>query len=187
MIKIPLNVPNILTFFRFLLIIPTVMLMLSELWYLALICFIIACITDLLDGVIARKYNQISEAGMLLDPLADKLMAVSVTVVFAMREILPDWMYIAIFIKEGLMIAGGIVLYARKLVFPANRFGKYTAFIYNVSLGLSFLHKFVDPWHKYLVGATLALMAIAFLQYLYYNWYKGYILKKRNSKSGKRN
>lgn len=184
MAKVPINIPNILTIFRLLLIIPTVALLLSGSWYIALVCFIIACITDLLDGAIARKYNQISEAGVLLDPLADKLMIVSVTVAFAILDILPDWVYILIFIKEGLMIIGGFILYIKKLVFPANNFGKVAAFTYNLSLGLVFLHEFVKPWHMVFVCVSLVLMACAFLQYAYLNWYKGYIMKVKRKKDG---
>lgn len=184
MAKVPINIPNILTIFRLLLIIPTVALLLLENWYIALICFIIACVTDLLDGAIARKYNQISEAGVLLDPLADKLMSISVTIGFAMRDVLPDWVYILIFIKEGLMIIGGYLLYTKKLVFPANKFGKVAAFTYNLSLGLAFLHKHVDPWHMIFICVSLALMACAFLQYAYLNWYKGYIIKFKRKKDG---
>lgn len=83
-------------------------------WYTnsALIVFIIACITDFIDGTIARKYRQVTDLGMFLDPLADKLLVLSAMVVFCKWNIFPAWALMIVLAREfavsGLrMVASG--------------------------------------------------------------------------------
>ncbi len=177
MAKVPLNIPNILTFVRFALIVPAVVLLLGGEIFISLAIFLIACITDLLDGAIARKYNMISEAGMLLDPLADKLMAVSVAICFVVLDVFPVWVSVIILVKEVILIIGGIVLYTKKMVVSANTFGKLAAFSFNFALGLSFLYRYVAPWHMYIMCFSLFLMLISLIQYVYFNWFNKYLRK----------
>lgn len=88
--------------------------------------FLLAGATDLLDGYIARKYNLITQIGTLMDPLADKLMIITVLVCFALKAYIPFWIAAIVIIKEAAMILGSIHLYYSKhnIVIPANHFGK---------------------------------------------------------------
>ncbi len=70
----------------------------------ALAVYAVACATDLLDGFIARKRNMITEEGMLLDPLADKLMAVFAVVAFTVIGVLPWYVLAVLMLKELLMV-----------------------------------------------------------------------------------
>lgn len=124
-----MNIPNILTLLRFLLIPAFVMVFFSQnnhhlLW--AMMIFLLAGATDLLDGYIARKYNLITKLGTLMDPLADKLMIITVLVCFALRSYIPFWIAAIVIVKEAAMILGSIHLYYSKhnIVIPANHFGK---------------------------------------------------------------
>ena len=90
------NLPNKLTIFRVILVIPFVALMLNgyDLWAVAV--FIIASLTDLLDGKIARKYNLITDFGKFMDPLADKLLVCAAMICLVEMGRLPAWMVIVI-------------------------------------------------------------------------------------------
>ena len=186
MTKVPLNVPNTLTFFRFLLVIPAVLCVFFESYILALIFFCVACLTDLLDGFIARKLNQISEAGILLDPLADKTMAILMVIALTAMNVYPLFVAIIIFVKEGLMILGGIILYTKKIVEPANIVGKIAALLFNIAIGLALLIVGIDKNinnNAYLIPMYVAigLTLVAFLQYTYLNVYRKWKNKKSNA------
>lgn len=168
----PLNIPNLLTFFRIALIPPAVICVFYGEYIIALILFMVACLTDLLDGYIARKFNQVSEAGILLDPLADKAMAVLMVIALTIQSVYPLFVAVIIFIKEGLMIAGGIVLYTKKIVEPANLMGKAAALVFNIALGLALLNEYIGEWYLFAMYVALALTVIAFVQYAYLNYYR---------------
>jgi cardiolipin synthase len=138
----------------------------------ALIVYITACSTDLLDGYIARRANMVTEEGMLLDPLADKLMALFVIVSFTVTRVLPPFVLIILLAKELLMIGGGIFLYFKNIVAPANIFGKIAAFLLNTAIALTFLHELIAPWHVYVISFALGIMVLSLLQYAYFNMYK---------------
>ncbi|PKL82842.1 MAG: hypothetical protein CVV24_07940 [Ignavibacteriae bacterium HGW-Ignavibacteriae-3] len=131
-------IPNLISLFRLLLFIPFLILfnlMNSDFTYryyiLALIA--LAFISDLLDGFIARKTNQISELGKIIDPVADKtLMAIIVMNLFLM-EIIPAYYFWIVIMRDVLIFLGGIAL-SKKIgkVLPSNRLGKITVF----SIGL---------------------------------------------------
>ncbi len=179
MSRIPLNTPNVITLFRFALVPVSTILIYFDLMIPALITYIVACATDLLDGYIARKQHLVTEAGILLDPLADKLMSVFAVIAFTATSVLPWFVLVIILVKEVLMICGGIYLYFKDIVAPANTFGKIAAFIFNTSVAVTFLHKFVAPWHVYFICVALAFMLAALGQYAYFNLYKKLKLKRQ--------
>lgn len=88
-------------------------------WYRlsAVLCFAIAAISDGVDGYIARRYNQISELGKILDPLADKLLLVSAVVLLSMKnephlQRVPIWLTVTILSRDALLIVGmGLIYY----------------------------------------------------------------------------
>lgn len=170
--RIPLNLPNVITLFRFVLVPVSTILIYFDMLIPALIAYIVACGTDLLDGYIARKRHLVTQAGMLLDPLADKLMSVFAIIAFTTTGVLPWFVLIIILVKELLMISGGIFLYFRDIVAPANMFGKIAAFIFNTSVAFTFLHKLVAPWHVYFICFALLMMLVSLGQYAYFNMYK---------------
>ncbi len=179
-VPVPMNVPNILTIFRFLLIPPAVILVFSGYYITSLVIFTLACVTDMMDGFIARRLNQVSQAGVLLDPLADKTMAVLMVIALTVKGIFPLFVAVIIFVKEGLMIIGGIILYKKNVIEPSNIIGKAAAVLFNAALGLSLLNEFITKEvYLYTMYAALVLTVIAFIQYTYLNAYKK--LKDKNS------
>ena len=118
------NVPNALTMLRMALLPVYWVLFMGGERYWALAVFIIASITDLLDGHIARKYNLITNFGKLMDPLADKLMVVSVMLSLALKGMAP-WAALLILLgKEAFMVLGGALMYKRGIVVYAIWIGK---------------------------------------------------------------
>ncbi len=176
MSRIPLNAPNVLTLLRLGLVPVTAILIYFDLMIPALTVYLVACGTDLLDGYIARKHKLVTDAGILLDPLADKLMAIFAIIAFTVPgargfAVLPPYVLIVMLVKEVLMVGGGIFLYARGFVAPANTFGKIAAFVLNTAVAFNFLYKYVDPWNVYFISFALVLMVAALFQYAYFNMY----------------
>ena len=100
-----LTIPNILTIIRMALIpVFWVLMMGYNLNYWALATFVIASMTDVVDGYIARKYNQITDFGKLFDPLADKLMVLSVLITLWLRGIIPVSAVLLMSFKELYLI-----------------------------------------------------------------------------------
>lgn len=171
-----------LTIFRLALVPVVAILIYFDITITALIIYLIACATDLLDGYIARKYNMITEEGVLLDPLADKMMCVGAIVSFTIIGVVPPAILIIILVKEALMIGGGIFLYYRNIVTPSNIFGKIAAFVFNAAIAFTFLYKIVAPWHIYFLWSALSIMVLALLQYAYFNMLRPLRKKAKENK-----
>ncbi len=141
--KVPMNVPNILTIFRIFLIPVYIVAFCTcgEVKNAAGWIFIIASATDVIDGFIARKFNMMTKAGQLLDPLADKLMQLTVVISLLIAEIIPLWFVIILAAKEILMIMGGIFLYSKKTFVKSNVFGKVnTVILFLAMIAVLFAH-----------------------------------------------
>ena len=120
-----MNLPNKLTIFRVILVIPFVALMLNgyDLWAVAVI--IIASLTDLLDGKIARKYNLITDFGKFMDPLADKLLVCAAMICLVEMGRLPAWMVIVIISREFIISGFRLVASDNGVVIAASYWGKF--------------------------------------------------------------
>ena len=97
-------IPNILTIFRIILVPIFVFIIMSDIrysYFIALVSFLIASITDALDGKLARKYGAISKFGLFMDPLADKALVLGAFIVFlfipSLKDIIYPWMVVLIF------------------------------------------------------------------------------------------
>ncbi len=160
-----LNIPNTLAFIRLSMVPPVIYLILEGQMLFALGVFIVACLTDLLDGYIARKYNMVTRLGTWLDPLADKLMAVSVIITLTWLGVFPVFVPVVMFIKEFLMLTGGYLVLKNGFATPANIFGKIAALVLNAAIGTGFLYKWCHPYYLWLTYAALVLSILAFFQY----------------------
>ena len=120
-----MNLPNKLTIFRVILVIPFVALMLNgyDLWAVAV--FIIASLTDLLDGKIARKYNLITDFGKFMDPLADKLLVCAAMICLVEMGRRPAWMVIVIISREFIISGFRLVASDNGVVIAASYWGKF--------------------------------------------------------------
>jgi cardiolipin synthase len=104
-----MNIPNLITIARILMVPLTVWLIISEEHFLAFVVFIAAGISDGVDGFIARRYHLKSELGAMLDPIADKLLLVSIYVTLGFQQVLPAWLVILV-VSRDVLIVGGVIL-----------------------------------------------------------------------------
>jgi CDP-diacylglycerol--glycerol-3-phosphate 3-phosphatidyltransferase len=129
-----MNLPNKLTLFRVILIIPFVVLLLggheieaisAYADYIALVIFIVASLTDLLDGKIARKYNLVTNFGKFMDPLADKLLVCSALICLIELGRIPAWIVIIIISREFIISGFRLIAADNRVVIAASYWGKF--------------------------------------------------------------
>lgn len=123
-----MNTPNKLTLMRVIMIVPFVFCMLSDLvphrFLWAFLLFVTASLTDMLDGYLARKNNLVTDFGILMDPLADKLLVTSALICFVGQGMIPAVVAIIILSREFLVTSIRLVAAPKGRVIPADKWGK---------------------------------------------------------------
>jgi cardiolipin synthase len=112
-----MTIPNLLTILRVLLTPLLVIFLLEDRLSEALIVFVAAGITDGLDGLIARLYQQKTRLGAFLDPLADKLLLTTTYVLLAVQNLVPSWLTVIVLSRDVLIVLGVFVLFMQDLPF----------------------------------------------------------------------
>ncbi len=163
-----MNIPNILTIIRLLLIPVFVGYYTSGDHILALVVYLVAGVTDVLDGYIARRYDMSTKLGTVLDPLADKLMLLAALGCLAFSNVIPQWVFYVVVLKEGAMIVGAAIMYFGHInrVIPSNVFGKVATIVFYIAVATSLLEAKLFYRHLTMVGAVI-IMLVAFVNYLY--------------------
>ena len=108
-----MNIPNVITLVRMLLVPVLVLLLLRENYPGALWTFLAAGVSDALDGFIAKRFNMCTRLGSLLDPLADKLLLLSAVVILARAGCLPLWLALTIVVRDVVIVGGATAFYLR--------------------------------------------------------------------------
>ncbi len=129
------TIPNLLSMFRIVLIIPMIVFFLSKNYIGAVICIVISGLSDMFDGMIARRFNQISKLGKMLDPIADKLTLVAVIICIGI--LIPNLRLLVIILaaKDILMLIGGAYLIHRGITPPAAKwYGKIATVVFYISV-----------------------------------------------------
>lgn len=189
------HIPNILTVARFFLIPFIIYFIAVDRYVLAFIFLTISGLTDILDGIIARKFNFITNFGKLIDPLADKATQISVLITLTFKDIIPFWMIVIVALKEATMIAGASFLYGKELVVSSKWYGKLSTVLFYVAIVCSFGIKYWNTIAEYPANSVaplpqfdmwiyyLAIAATIFSLIMYYiTFYKQGYLKKENLK-----
>jgi cardiolipin synthase len=114
------DLPNVLTVARMLLVAPLVYLLLTERFAAALVLAVIVGFSDWLDGALARRFGWQSEFGGMLDPLADKLMMISLFAALAWLGALPWWFFALAVLRDLVIVAGGLFYHYRVERFQAE-------------------------------------------------------------------
>jgi CDP-diacylglycerol--glycerol-3-phosphate 3-phosphatidyltransferase len=167
------NVPNALTMMRLVLIPVFVIVFFSvpaeQDKIAALVVFAAASITDMFDGMLARKLNQITDFGKLFDPLADKLMVLTALVCQGIAGVFPWAAILIVAGKELVMVLGGMFMLSRSVVVYSNLVGKAAQVFFILSLILSFFHAELAAWgvqlDLILLWITVALALTAMVIY----------------------
>lgn len=167
-----MTVPNILSLFR-LILVPVFALVFfqpipnAHAW--AALIYLVAFLTDIADGWIARHFNQVSKLGRILDPAADKWMTFTVIICITVDGIIPLWAVIVFFCKELCMAIGGYLMYRRLGdVIPSNWLGKLsTGVFFVVCVALMLFPAIPRVGGTAMIGGALALTLLALAGYVY--------------------
>ncbi len=103
------NVPNVLSFIRLALVPLFLFLIITAQDALALVVLVVSSLSDYLDGLIARRFNQITRLGQLLDPAADRLFIFAALIGLAARGVIPWWLFLVIVGREIMLVVLGII------------------------------------------------------------------------------
>ncbi len=171
-----MNLPNKLTVLRVILI-PffLVALMVDAIPYgkwIAVVIFVIASLTDMLDGKIARKYNLITNFGKFMDPLADKLLVCSAMIALIELDRIPAWVVIIIIAREFIISGFRLVASDNGIVIAAGWWGKVKTVVQMVMIIFvmcDFGGSVVALIENILIYAALALTVISLIDYLLKN------------------
>ena len=175
------NLANIITVVRILLAPVFVILLVLDggadgpLRVAAALLFIVAIATDGVDGMLARRRNLVTDLGILLDPIADKLLTGAALVMLAVLAELPVWVVVVILVREwGITLFRFLML--RDRVIPASRGGKLKTVVQAVAISLALLPlwnlfgEWVHVVNTVLMSAALVLTVITGIDYLVQAW-----------------
>ncbi|MDD4833496.1 MAG: CDP-diacylglycerol--glycerol-3-phosphate 3-phosphatidyltransferase [Lutispora sp.] len=140
-----MNIANKITVSRIILIPIFMLFMLLDISYnmeIALVLFLIASITDKLDGYYARKYNLITDLGKFLDPLADKLLVSGALLVFIQLGKIQAWIVFVILAREFAVTGLRGIAANKNIVIAASNFGKFKTVIQIISIVILFLNNY---------------------------------------------
>ena len=169
------TVPNLLTYLRFVLVVPFVILFLSEKYLLSAICIGLSGISDCLDGFFARKLNQVTQLGKLLDPIADKVTLISVMLCMAFYapNVIP--ILVVLIAKDVAMLIGGISLLKRKITPPAAEwFGKLATIVFYFAVCIIVFMKAAINYENLLLDDILLSVTAVVMLYALYRYAKIY-------------
>ena len=169
-----MNLPNKLTMFRVILIPFFVLFMLVDITnadkWIALAIFIVASLTDLLDGKIARKYNLVTNFGKFMDPLADKLLVCSALICLVEMAKLPAWMVIIIIAREFIISGFRLIAADNGVVIAASYWGKFKTTFQMVMICLLIADiEAIQVLTTVIVWIALLLTVISLIDYLVKN------------------
>ena len=151
-----MNLPNKLTMGRIFAIPVFIVVFLMGYKYAAAIIFILAALTDMLDGHIARKHNLVTNFGKLMDPLADKLLVMSALICLVQVEYVPGWMVIVILGREFIITGMRQVAAAQGIVIAAGTTGKIKTITHMIAIPLLIL----ENWPFSLLNFNLPMDTI---------------------------
>ena len=169
-----MNLPNKLTVFRVILIPFFVLFLLVDITasdeWIALAIFIIASLTDFLDGHIARKYNLVTNFGKFMDPLADKLLVCSALICLVELSRIPAWIVILIIAREFIISGFRLIASDNGVVIAASYWGKFKTTFQIVMICLMIAN--LEPLYlvtQVVMWAALLLTVISLVDYLIKN------------------
>ncbi len=157
-----LTLANRLTVLRILMTPAITILLLYNYMAAAMVVFVLAGITDGLDGFVARRQGQRTALGMVLDPLADKLLLMSAVIALTMLQELPRWFTIIIVSRDLMLIGGALILYifVGKMAMPPSWLGKFTTGFQIATVLLAMLDNFSPVLRSVVTPVALLTTAL---------------------------
>lgn len=138
--------------------------------YIAAVIFIVACLTDAIDGHLARKYNLITNFGKFMDPLADKLLVCSALICFVELKLIPAWIVIIIISREFIISGFRLIASDNGIVIAASYWGKFKTTAQMIMSVLLIIHLKSFSWlEQIFIYLSLILTIISLIDYLWKN------------------
>ena len=164
------QIPNILSALRIVMIGGFVGMFVTGQYFAALFVYLLAFLTDILDGYLARSNGWITDVGKLLDPLADKLMTLTVLTCAAAADgsLLLGLVTVLSFLKELLLIVGGALLLRYQCVVSADWAGKIAVGLYGMGIVMTLIGFAQPAWRGYGIAVLVAATAAAYGAMLHY-------------------
>lgn len=137
-----MNLPNRLTLLRIALSFFLILFLLTPGWVpklMALVTFGLACLTDLWDGRLARRRGWVTDFGILMDPIADKILVLSAFLAFVQLRVVPAWMVVLIAAREFLVTGLRLFALGKGKVLPAEAAGKHKTVSQMVAISLTLI------------------------------------------------
>ncbi|MBN2429243.1 MAG: CDP-alcohol phosphatidyltransferase family protein [Deltaproteobacteria bacterium] len=167
-----MNLPNALSLLRIFLVTPFLIAVIYHQFFVALIIFVLAGISDFFDGYLARRWRQQSLLGTFLDPLGDKLLITVAFISLCIQGLLPPWLVVTVVAKDVYSVIGTGVLYFSdnfSVAIP-SLWGKLSTLLQIIAVGFALLSAFCTINTSLLDGlfaVTGLATAIAFFHYLW--------------------
>ena len=164
------NISNLLSLSRIIFLFPTVVLLflrIPETKIFVIILFLISVATDFFDGYFARKFNQVTEFGKILDPLSDKICITGIMSALVFLGNIPLWFFFVIIIRDALILLGGVYLQSKKsIVLQSNNLGKWAVTVVAFTIFLSFLeNKFTNQIFEYFLVLSSIMLLLSLIVY----------------------
>ena len=136
----------------------------------SLAVFIIASLTDFIDGYIARKYNQVSDFGKFLDPLADKLLVISAMAMFCEWGVMPAWALMIVLTREFAVTGLRLVAAPKGTVIAAGKSGKFKTASTMIGLCVMMAFPAIAVLNWVIIGIIVATTLYSGVEYFIQNW-----------------
>jgi len=164
------TISNILSLSRIILMIPASYFLGASLHFhreIAVLIILVAVTTDALDGYFARKLNQISELGKIIDPLADKIGVGIVVVMLVIFGDIPLWFAVVVLLRDIIIFLAGLYIKAKtNIVLPSTMAGKVAVSFLALYLALSILqYDYLKSIIAFLLWLSVAMLAYSLLVY----------------------
>lgn len=170
--KLTLNIPNLLTVLRILITPLFVILLIRDLHGYALLVFLLAGVSDGLDGLIARMFDQRSDLGAILDPIADKLLLTAAYLSLGILKDIPGWLVVVVISRDVLIVTGIAVLAFTEVPFDIRPtlISKWTTVLQITTVGFALLSPLAE-WAQVILPAlcwaTVVATVVSGLHYTY--------------------
>ena len=135
------HLPNILTSIRILMAGVFAYFFIKQDYTSCCVSFGVSMLTDVLDGALARANNWVSDLGKILDPVADKVTLLVISACFYSVGWIPEYMLIAVILKEAAMLTGGLIMLRYHAVAYADSFGKAATSLFSTSIVMALLYE----------------------------------------------
>lgn len=182
-----LTVATKITLLRFILVPVLIFFILNGDFKLSFVVFSIAALTDRLDGFVARRFNQRSPLGAILDPASDKILMLSTFIILSFPEIavlntIPKWLVYAVLARDFIILSGALFLriFHNIKTFTPSIWGKITTGVEAVTIGLVLLGNTVSRNLPFLIPFYYLTLSLILISGLDYSWRGLAIIRGKN-------